>query len=279
MGSEPTSGAAESSGDITSFTAIDRTAQERFYIDFLDIGNALPAIMRLKGAMLDALRLRAGSNVLELGCGTGDDARDIARLVGPHGRVLGLDYSGAMIAEARRRHDRAAPALEFAQGNANALELPNDSFDAVRVERMLMHLDGDPGGAIAEMARVTRPGGRVAIFDFDWDMFFIDHPDREMTRRVVRSFSDAMRHGWIGRELRRRLLDAGLIDVSAQPRPITFDYSFLHRLLDGHLENATATGDITASELQAWWSALQAADRQDRFSAGLLGFIVAATAT
>jgi ubiquinone/menaquinone biosynthesis C-methylase UbiE len=54
---------------------------------------------------------------------------------------------------------------------------------------MLMHLD-DHETALAEMVRVVRPGGKVVVFDFDWDAVFVDSPYKETTRKIVHAFSD-----------------------------------------------------------------------------------------
>jgi hypothetical protein len=60
------------------------------------------------------------------------------------------------------------------------------------------------------MARVTRPGGRVVVFDFDWDTLIIDHPAKATTRTIVLSYSDAITNGWIGRQLPRLLKEQRL---------------------------------------------------------------------
>jgi ubiquinone/menaquinone biosynthesis C-methylase UbiE len=65
-----------------------------------------------------------------------------------------------------------------------------------------MHVD-DPARAVAEMARVVRPGGKVVVFDMEWGMMFVDSPYPETTRTILQAFSDGMRHGWIGRSLPR----------------------------------------------------------------------------
>ncbi|MGZ4304736.1 MAG: methyltransferase domain-containing protein [Solirubrobacteraceae bacterium] len=119
--------------------------------------------------------------MLDLGCGTGADVIDIARLVGPGGRVVGVDVSEALIAEARRRWDDSGLPIEFRLGDAQQLEFDDDSFDACRTKRMLMHVP-DERRALAEMVRVTRRGGRVAAFDFDWDTHIVDSLHKDATR-------------------------------------------------------------------------------------------------
>ena len=83
--------------------------------------------------------------------------RDLAQLVGPRGRVVGVDVSGAMIAEAKKRMPHQS------YRSSSSRETPRisrfeASFDRCRTERMLMHLD-DPEKALGEMVRVVRPGG------------------------------------------------------------------------------------------------------------------------
>src|SRR5215469_7083196 len=91
------------SEDVTLFTEVDRTGDPNFFIRFLDQGNALPDIQKSKPIILERLHLRPGLHVLDLGCGTGADALDIARRVAPSGAVTGVDAGETMIAEAQRR--------------------------------------------------------------------------------------------------------------------------------------------------------------------------------
>ena len=74
-----------------------------FALRYFDAGNRLPAARALKSTLLDHMRLHRGQRVLEVGCGTGDDVRAIARRVGPDGQVLGVDASPLIVAEAVRR--------------------------------------------------------------------------------------------------------------------------------------------------------------------------------
>jgi SAM-dependent methyltransferase len=77
------------SGDVTRFTEIDLTPDARFFVDFMDVVNALPDRQRLKGIIAERLRLSSGDRVLDVGCGTGDDVRMLAPLVGSDGYVIG----------------------------------------------------------------------------------------------------------------------------------------------------------------------------------------------
>jgi ubiquinone/menaquinone biosynthesis C-methylase UbiE len=103
--------------------------------------------------------------VLDVGCSGGYLARKLAAAAGPGGHVTGVDPSEAAISYARRR---ALPAMTFITGAAQALPLPDASFDVVTCTLAMHHVPARRrGDALAQMYRVTRPGGRLLIADFD----------------------------------------------------------------------------------------------------------------
>lgn len=259
--------------DITLFTEVDRTGDPDFFIRFLDQGNANPYIQKSKPIILDGLHLREGQSVLDVGCGTGADVVDIARRVGSSGTVTGVDMSEAMVTEALRRTAGSGLPVAFEVGNATQLRFANGAFDGCRTERMLMHVP-DPIRAFSEMVRVTRTGGRISIFDFDWDTFVVDSTHRETTRQIVLSFSDSMRSGWIGRQLRRMFLDGGMIEVAVVPHQIFIGFEFLGLLIGGHLTRAQQAGKLDPTDVKEWWDELRDLDTAGRFLAGFTAFIV-----
>jgi ubiquinone/menaquinone biosynthesis C-methylase UbiE len=264
------------SEDITLFNEVDRTGDPDFFIRFLDRADADPYIQKIKPIILDSLQLHEGAAVLDLGCGSGADVVDIARRVGSSGAVTGVDASQAMIAEARRRTAGEGLPVSFEVGNAIALRFAEGAFDACRAARLLMHI-AEPSRAFSEMVRVTKTGGRIAVFDFDFDTFVIDSSQRETTRRIVSSFCDSMRSGWIGRQLRRIFLDGGMTDVAVVAHQILIDFEYLGLLVGGHLTRLQRDGVLDPAEVKNWWDELRGRDTAGRFFAGGTGFIVSAT--
>jgi SAM-dependent methyltransferase len=107
------------------------------------------------------LGLGAGQAALDAGCGTGRALPHLRRAVGPGGTVLGVDLTPEMLATARRygRHRHGWLVL----ADARRLPLRDGEVDAAFAAGLLPHLP-DPDGGLTELARVTRPGGRLALF-------------------------------------------------------------------------------------------------------------------
>jgi len=115
---------------------------------------------RWRRRAVDLARVGPGDNVLDVASGTGDLAIELAARIGAGGSVIGSDFSELMLDRARVK----APQLDWVQANALALPYEDDLFDAVTVgfgARNFSDLDA----GLAEMVRVTRPGGRVVVLE------------------------------------------------------------------------------------------------------------------
>ena len=123
----------------------------------------VPALFKERtGALLDCAKVSARDSVLDGGCGTGVLAREAWRRMGHTGTITGIDLNEGMIRTARR----VAPELDWQVGPAEFLPFDDASFDQVISQFALMFFDDKKRG-LAEMWRVTKPGGRLTVAVWD----------------------------------------------------------------------------------------------------------------
>jgi SAM-dependent methyltransferase len=149
-----------------------------------------------------------GETVLDLGCGAGFDAFLAAARVGPTGRVIGVDMTPEMVEAARANAARAGCAnVEFRLGEIEALPVADASVDLV-ISNCVLNLVPDKRKAFREIARVLKPGGRIAIADI-----VLDRELPEGLKDDPEAYC-ACAGGAIGRtEYLRGLKAAGLVEV------------------------------------------------------------------
>jgi len=125
-------------------------------------------------------RLAEGERVLDLGSGAGTDSLVAAQMVGPGGRVTGIDMTPEMLAKARAAAAELGVAnVEFVEGEAERLPFPDASFDVV-ISNGVIDLIPDKDAVFAELHRVLAPGGRLQIADVT-----IQNPVSEEGRRNI----------------------------------------------------------------------------------------------
>jgi arsenite methyltransferase len=153
--------------------------------------------------------LRPGDVVLDLGSGGGIDVLLSARRVGPTGRVYGLDMTDEMLELARANQTRAgADNVEFLRGHIEDVPLPDESVDVV-LSNCVINLSTDKTAVVAEMYRVLRPGGRLALADVVADVE-VD----ETLRTDLTAWADCL-GGAITRVAYREGLErAGFVEIS-----------------------------------------------------------------
>jgi ubiquinone/menaquinone biosynthesis C-methylase UbiE len=261
-----------------AWTEVDRTDDPLFFVRFLDATRAPAAAMARQdpAEFFAYLDVHPGQTVLDAGCGLGEMAGLIAGLVGPSGRVVGVDFSETMVQEARRRSQGTTLPVEFRQGDLMVLDFADDTFDRARVEQVLQHIPR-PEKGLAELYRVTKPGGRIAVLEPDWDTAVIDAADIDMSRQFTRFNSDSVAHGPIGRQLPRLFKEIGLVDVDVAPRVLAPPYPAIREWITSNVDRAVEQGVMEEGRARAWLDDLAAHDEAGVFFAAFVMFQVTGT--
>lgn len=217
--------------------------------------------------------------LLDAGCGNGEVARELVALL-PDTEVTALDHSADAIAEATRLHDGGQ--VKYEVGDIYQLPYADGRFDGVRTERVLQHV-AEPDRAVAELARVLRPGGRMLLIDTDWDSLLVDGSPADLNDRVRTLYAEARQRMNVagdptsGRTLRRRMIQAGLTDVRAEPVTVAFtDIAEASLVLPLSREILDVVVEDT-SAVDAWFADLEVAVADGTFLATLTMWVAVGT--
>jgi ubiquinone/menaquinone biosynthesis C-methylase UbiE len=234
--------------EIARFTQPD-SAPEHF-IELLDILDNHADIKNFRAKAAKRLNLTAVHSVLDVGCGIGGATFQLADLVGPTGRVAGVDISSALIDLARSRAMNRQ-GLEFHVGDACAIPYPDGFFDAARSERLFLYLP-DRLAAIYELKRVVKPGGRVCLIDTDFDCTAIHSNNPTLTRKMTSIVAASIPNPNSARDLPALVKKAGLRDIRTEAFAITTPYEILFRGMTGSLYKAAEDGRVPRAEVDEW---------------------------
>lgn len=214
-----------------------------------------------------ALTLEPGQRALDVGCGVGVDVAEMAAQVGGNGRVAGVDTDPAVLAEARIRTAGFGDRVDLRVADGSDLPFGDATFDASRAERVLQHARW-PERVIAEMLRVTKPGGTIVVVDPDHGMWALDMADRELTRTLLTWWFDHIANPWIGRRHPGLLRTAGAADVQVRVMPLVFAELPAADVLTGitmAARAAAAEGVIGPAQADAWEDELRAREAEGGF--------------
>jgi len=263
----------------SGFATVDNAGDARSFVSYLDLVHSLPFFKDCKRRSYESLAIRPGASVLEIGCGNGVDATILAGLAGPEGRVTGIDVSSTMLASARARDSAGNPQPGYLLCDAAKLAFSGNSFDAVRADRVLQHTK-DPAAVLREMARVTRPGGKIVVFEPDWETFILSPGERDVTRKILNFWCDHIPSGWAGRSLYSAFSAAGLSEIEVTPFCLVItSLPLARRIFD--LETtatlAVRAGTVSSREAESWAEDHARADKVGQFFSSLTFYLVTGT--
>ncbi|WP_327297145.1 MULTISPECIES: methyltransferase domain-containing protein [unclassified Streptomyces] len=225
------------------------------------------------------LDVRAGHQVLDVGCGPGYLISELRPDIGPTGRICGIDISDSMLELARERcaTGSAPGVVDLRSGRAERIPFPDATFDAAVAVQVYEYVE-DIERALNELFRVLRPGGRAVVLDTDWDSLVWRSADRGRMREVLELWEDHVAHPRLPQQLGPLLRRAGfeeeplttLTFVDRELDPGRYSYwqvGFIEAFLAGH-------PGARAEQTRAWSGELRelAATGEYFFSLGRYAF-------
>ena len=195
--------------------------------------------------------LTAGQRVLDLGCGPGTITTGLADAIGPTGTLIAIDREPSQLALARA----AAPTAGCAAAGAESLPIATSALDVVFAHAVFEHLP-NPAAALAELRRVLRPGGLLALSSSDWSAAAVEPRTPDVDRALAGHYRlrrDAGGDPFMGGKLADLVRANGFVDVQATAHDrVDMTYPQLANYIQTRL---AAAGDTEGAEAAARWSA------------------------
>jgi ubiquinone/menaquinone biosynthesis C-methylase UbiE len=263
----------------SGFASVDEATDAKSFVHYLELIHSLPFFQECKKLSYQSLDIHPGSTILEIGCGNGVDAWRLAELSGPTGQVIGADVSNTMLVSAKSVNRSRFCSPEFLMSDAAVLPFVSDSFDGVRTDRVLQHTR-DPADVIREMTRILHSGGKIVVFEPDWDSFGIWPGDPEITRKVLNFWCDNIPAGWVGRAVYSAFAEAGLDEIEIKPIVLTLtDLNIANQVFDlgNTISKAGVSGIINPEQAERLHNDLYSAASSDRFFSTLTFYLATGT--
>ncbi len=230
--------------------------------------------------LIRPLELTPGMSVLDVGSGPGHTALELARRVGPAGRVTGVDINAEFVGCATKRAREAGLNAEFVCRPFPPLPFPDASFDRVFCKNVLEYVDS-ADETVAELARVTKSGGVVVAVDSDWEMIAIElgAAARALTGAIMAAAkSIAIKEPQIGRQLYGLLRAARLRDLKVEVfAGADTQGRSLPMLRASFARYARDSGAVAAGEIDRWLGEVERAIENHAYLLVLPQFVVRGT--
>ncbi len=215
--------------------------------------NTVPDTIGRRQAIMRALNLKTGERVLDVGSGPGHLAMEMSPMVGPSGKVDGVDVSDSMLKIARARCEDI-PNVEFHEGDAVNLPFDDETFDAVMSSMVFEYLPDVPG-ALKEVHRILKAPGRVAIHGCHWGATLWRSTDPERMAHMLKVWDNHLEDRQLPQTLNTKLREAGFEQgdhsVYVMFNPVLNENTYSRYVIE-FFRGYNASQGVSQEEIDSW---------------------------
>lgn len=223
-------------------------------------------ILDIKRLGYGKMKLRPGSEVLDVGCGSGFDVVHLSAEVGRSGLAIGLDIDESVLP--REVSGSTADTSCFVVGDAHSLPMRDANFDVVWADRLLQHVRS-PIQVLREMRRVVRLGGSIVLADADHYSATVKSNDSQQSAKLMSYRADQIRNGSAGRLLEQWCYETNISVLDTQMHKIAVDDLAIAKAVglffdDWHLKYADEK-PACAKDVERFMADLEQMDSRSQF--------------
>ncbi len=217
-------------------------------------------------AVLETISINSGNRIIDVGCGAGQLLGHLAKAVGEHGEVIGLDPSADQLAKAKSSCSDFSN-ITFLEKGADETGLPGDSCDAATSTQALEYIP-DVDAALAEITRVLRPGGSLVNISILWDHFRFHGADTKLNDEIHEVFRAHCSHQMLPMELPGKLQRLGFRHIKDKSLAFVItrrDHNSPALYTENVMANFAINKGMPEKDVTSWQTQLAVAEKEGRF--------------